>query len=107
MASDAEKWRAGLQAKGRDWVLAELRMRAGQPGDPLYDVVHESPHPSREFCLRWCVDVDNAYFRVSGSTKAAIGALVLFALFLAMAVRTLNRTESAQQQVAPSPGAQE
>jgi hypothetical protein len=107
MASDPDRWRAGLQTKGRDWVVAELRMRAGLPDDPLYDVVHESPHPTREFCRRWCVEADNAYFRISGTTKAAICALAFFAVFLAMAMHSLTKTESAQPHVSPSHGSQE
>jgi len=34
-------WRKALQVKGKEWVLAELRRRSGQPGDALLDVVFE------------------------------------------------------------------
>jgi len=81
MANDTVAWRNALQAKGRDWVLAELRTRPGQPQDILYDVVHEPPFPTREFCQRWCVEDDNKILRVAGSTKAAIIAVPFLLLF--------------------------
>jgi hypothetical protein len=94
MADDADVWRAGLQARGRSWVLAELQMRAGQPQDPLYDVVHAPPYPSREFCQRWCVEDANKFMRVSGSTKAALCAFVILCVCLAMAVHSFTGTET-------------
>ena len=48
-------WRAALMARGKDWVMAELRRRPGGPGDAVYDVLR-SPLPTREFCQRWCAE---------------------------------------------------
>jgi len=92
MASDVDMWRAGLQARGRAWVLAELQMRAGQPQDPLYDIVHVPPHPSREFCQRWCVEDANKFMHLSGSTKAVLGGLVVLGIFIAMAAHSWTGT---------------
>ena len=40
MADGSETvWRNALTAKGKDWVLAELRRRPGLPGDAVYDIV--------------------------------------------------------------------
>lgn len=95
MSLETNAWRAALQAKGRDWVLAELRTRPGQPQDILYDVVYEPPHPTREFCQRWSVEEDNRFLNVAASTKAALCVLVILCLFLGMAVRTWTQTEIA------------
>ncbi len=102
MAVETEVWRAALQAKGRDWVLAELHTRPGQPQDPVYDVVFEPPYPTRDFCQRWSVDEDNKYLRMAGSTKIALCVLVVFVVFLGMAVRTWTQTEAALSRHASS-----
>lgn len=96
MEDNTAAWRAALQAKGRHWVASELRMRPGQPGDTLYDVVHTPPFPTRDFCRQWCVEDDNDFLRMSLSTKAAFGALFFFMLFLAMAVHGWNHAKSAR-----------
>lgn len=101
MANETVAWRNALQAKGRDWVLTELRTRPGQPQDILYDVVHEPPFPTREFCQRWCVEDDNKILRVAGSTKAAIIAVPFLLLFLAMAVHGWHGAVTAQSSRGP------
>jgi hypothetical protein len=54
-----QKWRAGLERKGRDWVTRELNTRVGQPDDVVLEVVYEEPHPTRDFCQRWCTEQSN------------------------------------------------
>jgi hypothetical protein len=90
MASEADVWRTALQAKGRDWVLAELETRPGRPDDVVYDVVFEPPFPTREFCQRWCVEDDNRFLHVATSTKAALCVLVMLILFAAMGIHSLS-----------------
>lgn len=98
MASEVDAWRAGLQARGRDWVLAELSRRAGQPDEPLYDVVYEPPYPTREFCQRWCVEDDNKILRMSGTSKIAICTFIVLILVFGMAVHSLTVTLSSSHQ---------
>jgi hypothetical protein len=49
----------------------ELRRRAGQVGDVMYDIVFEAPLPTRQFCEQWCAEEDNKAFRISWHTKLA------------------------------------
>ena len=72
-----EVWRKGLQARGKEWVLSELRRRPGQPEDVLYDVVFKEPYPTRAFCFQWCAEEENRVFRMSWHTYATIIAMVL------------------------------
>ena len=85
-----ETWRKALQARGKEWVQAELRRRPGQPDDILYDVVFEEPYPSRQFCLNWCAEQDNRLFHVSGTTLAAICVFVLFVVCTYKAYQAIN-----------------
>ncbi len=86
MSGSAETlWRNGLKARGVDWVKAELRRRPGQPDDLVYDVVFQQPYPTREFCEKWCVEEDNAFFHMSGRSIAIIAGLVLLIVFVARA----------------------
>jgi hypothetical protein len=94
MTFETDAWRAALRAKGRDWVMAELNLRAGRPEDPVYDIVHEAPYPTRAFCQRWCAEEDNKGVRLAGTTKAALVAFVLCTIFLAMAIRGFTGTEA-------------
>jgi hypothetical protein len=97
MGLEMDVWRTALRAKGRDWVLSELRRRPGQPEDTLYDVVHEPPFPTREFCQRWCVEEDNKFLSVPTSTKFALCALVIMIIFAGMAVHSWTSIEPRQQ----------
>jgi hypothetical protein len=108
MALEEEVWRKGLRTKGRDWVLAELRTRPGLPQDPLHDVVFEPPYPSREFCLRWCVENDNQYLRLSGTAIGTLVGLAILVIFIAMAVHSFSEVAPAQlPQGPPSHSVQE
>jgi len=69
-------WRKALQARGREWVAAELKRLPGQPRDRLLDVVFEEPHPTREFCQQWCAEEEN-HFHLSWSTLGAGALLVI------------------------------
>jgi hypothetical protein len=84
-------WRKALDAKGRDWVEAELQMRAGQPNDAVLDVVFEEPYPTREFCQRWSAEQDNRMFHMSGHTKAIIIAVLLLVVF---GIKSINSWEN-------------
>ncbi len=70
-------WRKGLEARGKEWVLSELRRRPGQPEDTLYDVVFKEPYPTRAFCFQWCGEEENKVFRMSWYSYATLIALVL------------------------------
>ncbi len=74
-------WRTALDAKGRDWVVAELERLPGQPKDVVLDVVFEEPYPTREFCERWCAEQDNRIFHLSRHTMAIIIASLLLVIF--------------------------
>ena len=64
MAMDEEvAWRKGLEVRGKDWVMAELQRKRGQPGEVVLDVGFEEPHPTREFCQMWCSEEDNRIFQ--------------------------------------------
>ena len=84
-------WRRALEAKGRDWVQAELQRRSGQPNDVVLDVVFEEPYPTREFCQRWSAEQDNRMFHVSGHTKAII---VVVLLLIAFGIKSINSWEN-------------
>ncbi len=94
-------WRKALRAKGKEWVMAELQRRPGQPGDPVYDIVFEEPYPTRDFCQRWCGEEDNRLFRFSWETTAALVFVILTLLCGVGAVKSWN----ASQPVEPSPAA--
>ena len=92
-------WRKALQARGREWVTAELRRRPGQPREPLLDVVFEEPYPTREYCQQWCAEEENRFHFFSWSTVAA-GALLVIIIICGMhAVSSRNEqaTEQARQ----------
>ena len=92
-------WRKALEARGRDWVVAELRRRPGQARDPLLDVVFEEPYPTREYCHQWCAEEENRFHFFSWSIVAA-GALLLImivCLMHAVSSRTAQETEQARQ----------
>ncbi|HEY7578470.1 MAG TPA: hypothetical protein VH855_12815 [Acetobacteraceae bacterium] len=98
-------WRAALQARGREWVAAELKRLPGQPRDPLLDVVFEEPYPSREFCHRWCAEEENRFHPFSWSTVAAgvLLVLVITCLIHAVSARRSMQVEEAAQQMADAP----
>lgn len=103
-------WRAGLQERGKEWVLSELRTRPGRPDDVVYDVVFEAPYPTRAFCVQWCAEQDNKLFRMSWHSYAAIAMLLLFVVCFCQAVAswnlrelTLARQQNAPQAVEPAP----
>jgi hypothetical protein len=104
---EEDAWRAALRTKGRDWVLAELNTRPGLPQDPLHDVVYTPPYPTREFCQRWCVEVDNQYLRLSGSTIALLCGLGILGLFIAMGVYSWSEVAPEHLPNAPTHGVQE
>ena len=98
LTSDTETaWRKGLAAKGRDCVLAELRMRAGRPSDPLLDIVYEGPDPTREFCERWCVEQDNRIISVSATTIATIATFVVLVCVVWLAASSLANYQPPRQ----------
>jgi hypothetical protein len=89
-----DQWRAGLKRKGRDWVTRELQTRAGQPDDPLLDVVFEDPHPTRDFCQRWCMEQDNGLGGVSWPMVAVMGIMVVVIIAgLAFSVHDFTRPQ--------------
>jgi hypothetical protein len=90
-------WRKALRARGREWVMGELRRRVGQPDDPLYDVVFEEPLPTRDFCHRWCAEEENTIFRMSWHIPASIVAL---AIFLICCVKAVNSWDTSQSELA-------
>ena len=93
MADGSETvWRAALMARGKDWVMAELRRRPGRPGDAVYDVVFEDPLPTREFCQRWCAEEENRLVRFSWEKVAALVFLVLTIVCAVGAVKSWNDT---------------
>jgi hypothetical protein len=95
---DEEVWRAALVLKGRDWVARELQLRAGQPGDDVLDVVYAEPHPTREFCQKWCADQENHMFSMSANTKAVLVVIVVLAAVSTMAVSSMENYRPIQDQ---------
>ena len=89
-------WRKALQARGREWVAAELKRLPGQPRDRLLEVVFEEPHPTREFCQQWCAEEEN-HFHLSWSTVAAGALLVIVVVCLMHAVSSRHTQEMTQQ----------
>ncbi|MFZ0021207.1 MAG: hypothetical protein WAL10_28150 [Acetobacteraceae bacterium] len=97
MADGSETvWRNALTAKGKDWVLAELRRRPGLPGDAVYDIVFEEPLPTREFCQRWCAEEENRLVRFSWEKAAALIFLILTIVCSVGAVTSWNETTPQQ-----------
>jgi hypothetical protein len=92
-------WRKALDARGRDWVEAQLRLRWGQPSDVILDLVYQEPYPTREYCQRWCAEQDNRMFHVSGHTKAIIIALVLLIAFGAKFIVSWNNSPELRNRV--------
>jgi hypothetical protein len=92
-------WRKALEAKGRDWVDAELRKRAGQPDDVVLDVVFQEPYPTRAFCQRWSAEQDNRMFHLSGHAKAIIIAFVVLVVFGIKAINSWENRPTEQHQV--------
>ena len=91
------KWREALERKGKDWVSWELRIRTGSPQDCLLDVVYDEPHPTREFCQRWCIEQENRVLRVS--LGPAVAMALLFILMFAgiiFGTRSFERVSHAQ-----------
>ena len=88
-----EVWRKGLQARGKEWVLSELRRRPGQPEDVLYDVVFKEPYPTRAFCFQWCAEEENRVFRMSWHTYATIIAMVLLIVSILKGIECLERRD--------------
>jgi hypothetical protein len=76
-AQDETRWRQALASRGRDWVAHELQLRAGQPNEYLWDVVYEAPHPTREFCQRWCAEQENKIVGLSPGITVAMLMLVV------------------------------
>jgi hypothetical protein len=95
-ASPEAIWRKALQARGREWVVAELKRRPGQPRDPLLEVVFEEPHPSREYCQKWCAEEENRFHIFSWSTVAAAALLVIVIICAMHAVSSRNEQTTAQ-----------
>jgi hypothetical protein len=94
---DETRWRQALESRGSDWVTRELQLRAGQPNDYLLDVVYEAPHPTREFCQRWCAEQENKMAGLSLGTMSTM--LILIFLMTAstlFARRDLERALPAQ-----------
>src|SRR5579863_5583466 len=103
-------WRKALGVRGKDWVMAELRMRPGRPEDVVFDVVFEPPYPTRAFCLSWCGEQDNRIIRLSWHSYAAIAMMLLFVICFCQAVASWNdhalvaaRQSDAPMSEAPQP----
>ena len=77
LLANAERWTAAMERMGKPAVQAEMARRPPHPGDRIYDIVHEPPHPSREFCQQWCTEQDNVVFRFSKSTGIIIVLIVV------------------------------
>jgi hypothetical protein len=77
---DEAVWRSALERKGRDWVMRELQTRAGRPSDDLLDVTYEPPHPTREFCRRWCGEGGSRGMRFSGLGLAMVLLVVVMVM---------------------------
>lgn len=90
-------WRKALQVKGRDWVMAELQRRPGQPNDVVLDVVFQEPLPTRAFCQQWCAEEDNRIIRFSWH-KVAIG--VALVILVVCAVKAVESRDDAVRQLA-------
>jgi hypothetical protein len=89
-------WQKALQVRGREWVIAELKRRPGQPRDPLLDVVFEEPYPTREYCQSWCAE-EESHFHIFSWSTAAAGALLVVSVVCAMhAVSSRSEQEAAQ-----------
>ena len=86
-------WRNGLRARGKEWVLSELRRRPGQPEDTLYDVVFKEPYPTRAFCFQWCAEEENKVFRMSWHTYATMIALALLIVSILKGIGAWNDAE--------------
>jgi hypothetical protein len=87
---DEIAWRSALKTKGADWVMRELQTRHGQPGDEVLDVVYAAPHPTRDFCQRWCTEQENRGLSMSPTTIGIMVAVVLVLVFTAMAVSAVE-----------------
>lgn len=98
-------WRRALEAKGKDWVMAELQRRAGHPSDAVYDIVFEEPYPTREFCQQWCAEEENKLFHVSWHTYAVLAAFIVTVCCCVAAVKGLNSQQAQTSPVAVSGGA--
>jgi hypothetical protein len=83
-------WRKALQVRGKEWVLAELQRRSGQPDDVVLDVVFEEPYPTRDFCRQWCAEVESRLFSFSWHTQAAFVAMILFVVCCVKAIEFSN-----------------
>jgi hypothetical protein len=89
-------WRKALQAKGKDWVMAELRRRPGQPGDAVFDIVFEEPFPTREFCEQWCAEEDNRLIHIPWHMTAALVFFILAIICGLQGVKYWNGSEPAK-----------
>ena len=96
-------WRKALQARGKDWVMAELRRRAGRPDDPVYDIVFEEPLPTRQFCQDWCAEEDNKLFHISLHTYILIAAFLITMFCCVVAVRSFTSIETPPPASLPPP----
>jgi hypothetical protein len=96
---DEAVWRGALERRGRDWVMRELQTRAGQPEDPLLDVTYEPPHPTREFCVRWCGERGRG-FRVSGTGLAMVVLVVVLMMGGMLAVSSWDNARIAAHRTA-------
>jgi len=97
------EWRQALQARGKDWVKAELQKRPGQPNDVVYDIVFEEPFPTRDFCLQWCAEEDNKLFHLSWQTYAAFIAFFIAVCCCVAGVQGLNSQQDQASAVASAP----
>jgi hypothetical protein len=93
-AQDETRWRQALESRGRDWVAHELQLRTGQPNDYLWDVVFEAPHPTREFCQRWCAEQENKI--MSPSPGITFAMLILIGVTIAGGIFAARDFEQAQ-----------
>jgi hypothetical protein len=82
-------------------VTRELQLRAGQPNDCLLDVVYEEPHPTREFCQRWCAEQEN---KMAGPSPGIMVVMLMLIVLMAasglFARRDLERVPHAHAQAA-------
>jgi hypothetical protein len=77
LLENAGRWTDAMERMGKEAVQAEMARRPAREGDRIFDIVHEPPFPTREFCQQWCTAQDNVVFRFSKTTAIILALIVL------------------------------
>jgi hypothetical protein len=85
-----ERWRDAMQKKGKFAVRSELHRRSGGPDDPVYDIVHTPPFPTREYVARWCAEEDNRLFAFSKQTVVTIFVALILLIGIYRSIKSLS-----------------